>query len=217
MVMSNNKMTNLAVFGIAFLALVLSIAGYQSSPDSSIVESEVRVNVSDLDQIRIGIGDLQSEVEGLKVLRGETLLMLDGVEKGSLKIGDVVKLEARLLAAEEAVSALEVVESVLVTEEEVIERSFELVVMDIDSFERNVFSLNEIVYVVGDASGTEAGTVSMGISDAYDRIVLTRAFGIPDEGKFTSIWAIPSNSEVGFYTVVVSDGETSESVVIEVQ
>lgn len=211
--MSNKSMTAISVVAIV-LALV-SIGYSATSNTQQSVDPQIR---ADIDSVTADM-DKVLEIEGNSVLLFVKIVdRLDAMEvqlNGTMTAEDVARYNADLLVLQNAVNT--VGENIIdVPTHESTAEDFNLVLLNVQSEVQEIFGLNDVVYVTGDATATIHPTVSLKIRDSDGSILAEKEFGIPNEGRFTSIYQVPDLNP-GIYTITVTDSTIVDSISFEVQ
>ena len=208
MIMKYNMIKDVVLFGLVVISIGIAGNTYLNSnnsiEDSVVLNTE---NISALAEISNKMSELQVKDT---ILFGEIAHKIEQI-KSDVSSVDLAQVEARLMVQENAIQALSQKVSDVPTHEST-RKSFNLVLLDINSIRQEVFGTNDIIYITGDAGATYQASVTIKIRDDFGTIVYGKDLGIAQVGKFTTAYVVPSDALSGRYTVTITDGTTLDSI-----
>lgn len=218
MIMKYNMITKKnisAIVGLVLFGLII-MGGHNLTmhADNNSIESRVSNNTSSIGTMTTDftkIVELQSQDAALFI---EVASTMSDLQEGLDKF-DVANFEARLLMQENAIRNLSE-NKIDVPTHESTATDFNLVLLNSKSVVQDVYELNEVIYITGDAGSTVKTSISMKIRDNAGNLLLDTKFGILHEGRFTSIYMVP-DLDSGIYTITISDGIIVDSITFEVR
>jgi len=128
---------------------------------------------------------------------------------------DLAKLRAELTMFQQGLTTVS--ENIIdVPTHESTAPDFNLVLLNSGSIVQNIFTLNDVIYITGDAGVSNSPTISMKIRGPDGDLLKQSEFGIPDSGRFTTMYMVPDLNP-GIYTITLSDSAIVDSITFEVQ
>ena len=215
-VMSNITKSNIVLFVLVLIALGMSASAMQNTNSASPQTALNTKSIVDIDTALYAIANSQEETfEMLTALQNVTK-MNTAIAESKMSAEDIANFNLRITENEKAVQTLSTKKVIATVPQELPNKTFDLAIVNVKSVPQEIFTMNEVVYVTGDSKGTDATTVTIKIRDSLGQVLKSSDFGIPNEGRFTTIWQVP-NVNAGIYTVTISDGKIVESISFEVQ
>lgn len=216
------KMTKVALFVVITISLGLSISANQSSNSITSTISEnnkvLLIMANNTSMLAQSIVDLKIDVNTLNVQvdrLGVKVFNLENSEQTD-KTAQIQAVEARILLVETGLQALRDSTKEVPTHDST-RQFFELVLLDVQSIEQDIFHEEDVIYISGNAGATYQHSVSVKIRDSTNAVIYEASVGIPQDGRFTTAYIIAEDAELGRYTVSITDGLISDSIMFEVR
>lgn len=213
-------MTTIGLVVLILVASVISINAYQAnnSIDPQVTTNAVVISAITNTQNMLleaavdssfSVSDLN---ERFDVLNDSVVVLQEDLSNSR----DIQAVEARILLVEKGLQALRDSPIEIPTHENT-RQFFEMVLLDINSIEQDVFHKLDTMYISGNAGATYQHSVSIKIRDSTNAVIYEHSVGIPQDGRFTTVYTIPVDAELGRYTASITDGLISDSIMFEVQ
>lgn len=201
------------VLTISLIAIAISIASIAATQTTSIganpqINANEQTNILQQKDFVALKKFVTSEIDEINI----DVIKLD-LKTSSSERAD--NLETRMIAVEASIKTLGKTQIKVVTHESE-KITFDLKLTDSTALEQDVFRIGNVVYISGDASVTTDNSITIKVRDQEGFVIANRSVGIPDEGRFTSVFTVPNNA-AGVYTITISDRFTVDSIRFEVK